>query len=78
MSISIVSQGSRHYVKHLLYLREAPIIPEVSMVGETIADVTELALLYVLLDGVQGLFLGDLERRIRRGQVDWEVVNATL
>ena len=34
------------------------------MVGEAVADITEFALLHVLLDGVQGFLLGDLERQI--------------
>lgn len=35
------------------YLREGTIIPEVAVVREAIANISELALLYILLDGVQ-------------------------
>jgi hypothetical protein len=42
------------------YLREGTVVPEVALVGEAVADEAELALLGVLLDGVEGLLLGDL------------------
>jgi hypothetical protein len=42
------------------YLGEGSVVPEVSLVGEAIADEAELALLDVLLDGVEELLLGDL------------------
>lgn len=42
------------------YLGEGAVIPEVTVVREAIADVSELALFYVLLDRVQGFFFGDL------------------
>jgi len=41
-------------------LRESTIVPQISLVGETIADVAKLALLDVLLDGVQVFFLANL------------------
>ena len=34
-------------------LWERPIVPHVAMVGETVVDITKLALLDVLFDGVQ-------------------------
>lgn len=43
------------------YAGEGTIVPEVALVGEAVADETELALLGVLLDGVQELILGDLD-----------------
>jgi len=43
------------------YLGESTIVPNVSVVGEAVADKAELALLDVLLDGVEGFILGDLE-----------------
>jgi hypothetical protein len=43
------------------YAREGAVVPEVALVGEAVADETELALLGVLLDGVQELVLGDLD-----------------
>ena len=39
------------------YLREGTIVPEVAFVREAVADESELALLDVLLDGVEGLLL---------------------
>ena len=42
------------------YLREGAVVPEITLVGEAVTDEAELALLRVLLDGVQGLLLGDL------------------
>jgi len=42
-------------------LREGAIVPQVALVGETIADIAELALLDILLDGVEELVLGDLD-----------------
>lgn len=41
-------------------LGEGAVIPEVALVGEAVADEAQLALLGVLLDGVEGLLLGDL------------------
>jgi hypothetical protein len=41
-------------------LREGTVVPEVALVGEAVPDIAELALLDVLLDGVEGLLLGDL------------------
>lgn len=43
-----------------MYLREGTVVPEITLVGEAVTDETKLALLDVLLDGVQKLFLGDL------------------
>jgi hypothetical protein len=42
------------------HLREGTVVPEVALVGEAVADEAELALLDVLLDGVELLLLGDL------------------
>lgn len=44
------------------YLREGAVVPEVALVGEAVADVAELSLLDILLNGVEGLLLGDLLR----------------
>ena len=41
-------------------LGEGTVVPEVTLVGEAVADVAELALLGVLLDRVEVLLLGDL------------------
>lgn len=45
-------------------LWEAAVVPEVSLVWEAVADEAELALLDILLDGVEGLLLGDLKLAI--------------
>jgi hypothetical protein len=42
-------------------LREGTVVPEVTLVGEAVSDVSKLALLDILLDGVEELLLGDLE-----------------
>lgn len=42
------------------HAREGTVVPEVTLVGEAVADETQLAFLGVLLDGVEELFLGDL------------------
>lgn len=42
------------------YLGEGTIVPKVAFVGEAIADISELALLDVLLNRVEELILGDL------------------
>lgn len=42
------------------YLGESTVVPEVALVGEAVADEAELALLDILLDGVEKLLLGDL------------------
>ena len=40
------------------HLRECAVVPDVAIVGETVADEAELALLDVLLDGVECFLLG--------------------
>jgi hypothetical protein len=42
------------------YAREGTVVPEVTLVGEAVANEAELALLGVLLDGVEEVILGDL------------------
>jgi hypothetical protein len=42
-------------------LRESTVVPDVTFVGEAVANETEFALLGVLKDGVELLFLGDFE-----------------
>lgn len=46
------------------YLGEGAVVPQVALVGEAVADVAKLALLDVLLDGVQELLLGDLQHEM--------------
>ena len=42
------------------HLRESTVVPDVAMMGETVANVTQSTLLDILLDGVEGLFFTDL------------------
>lgn len=42
------------------YLGESTVVPDITLVGEAVADESKLALLDVLLDGVEELLLGDL------------------
>jgi hypothetical protein len=44
----------------LLYLWEGTVVPEVALVWEAVADESKLALLNILLDRVESLFLRDL------------------
>jgi hypothetical protein len=44
----------------IAYLGEGTVVPQVALVGEAVADKAKLALLDVLLDGVEKLLLGDL------------------
>ena len=42
-------------------LRESTVIPNVAVVGETVANETQTTLLDVLLNGIEGIPFGDLE-----------------
>jgi hypothetical protein len=42
-----------------LHLRECSIVPDVTVMWEAVADVSQAALFDVLLDGIQELLLGD-------------------
>ena len=42
-------------------MRESTIVPDVTMVGEAVANVTQSTLLDILFDGVEGLFFRDLQ-----------------
>jgi len=48
------------YVNGQTYAGEGTVVPEVTLVGEAVADEAQLALLGVLLNGVEELLLGDL------------------
>ena len=50
-----------------VYLGEGTIVPEVALVREAVAHVAELALLDVLLDGIEGLLLADLFNMVSGG-----------
>ena len=45
------------------YLREGAIVPDVAMVGEAVVHKAQIALLDVLLDGIELLTSGDLQTR---------------
>jgi len=42
-------------------LREGTIVPDVTVMGEAVSNETQTTLFYVLLDGIEGLILGDLD-----------------
>lgn len=64
-SAAVRNKGGRLVEKcERAYLGEGTVVPEVALVGEAVADESELALLGVLLDGVEELLLGDLSRKI--------------
>ena len=56
------------------HAREGTVVPEVALVGEAVPDISELALLDVLLDGVECLLLGDLAVYVSNTCVDGGVV----
>ena len=45
-------------------LREGTVVPDVPVVGKAVTNKAQTVFLNVLLDGVEGLLLGDLELRI--------------
>lgn len=53
------------------YLGEGTVVPEVALVGEAVADEAQLALLGVLLDGVEELLLGDLVGVVESALCAW-------
>lgn len=53
----------------IAYLGEGTVVPQVALVGEAVADEAKLALLDVLLDGVEELLLGDLREKRRQMSV---------
>jgi len=58
-------------------LRECAVVPDVTVVGEAVANETQTTLLDVLLDGVEWLVLGDLELGIGpTGDLDNHVEDA--
>lgn len=59
------------------YLGEGTVVPEVTLVGEAVTDEAELALLGVLLDGVESLLLGDLRACQTAGTRHWRMVQLT-
>ena len=46
-------------MEQMTNLRESTVVPDVTVVREAVTDVTETALLDILLDGVERLLLGD-------------------
>lgn len=49
-----------NYKESRTYLGEGTVVPEIALVGEAIADISKLALLDVLFDGVEVLLLANL------------------
>jgi hypothetical protein len=63
----------------MTYLRKSAIVPDVAVVREAVAHKTEPAFLDILLDGIEGLFLGDFHLSIGpSGDFDDHVENAML
>ena len=61
------------------HLGEGTVVPDVAVVGEAVADEAEAALLDVLLDGVEGLLLGDLHLGVGpAGDLDDHVQDAIV
>jgi hypothetical protein len=48
------------------YLGKSTVVPDVTLVGEAVTDITKLALLNVLLNWVESIFLGDLLPKMKR------------
>ncbi len=48
-------------------MRESTIVPDVTLVRETVADISKFTLLGILNDGVHGDFLADLFKRVSKG-----------
>lgn len=61
-SLRIKFSHEAEYNMHVntTYLGESTIVPDVTLVGEAVADKAKLALLGVLLDGVVSILLADL------------------
>ena len=61
------------------HLRESAIVPDVTVVGEAVADETQAALLDVLFDGVEGLLLADFHLGVGpAGDLDDHVEDAIV
>jgi hypothetical protein len=56
-----VSKHITSTVNIKVYLREGTVVPQVTLVGETISNVSEFALLNILLNRVEFLLLGNLQ-----------------
>lgn len=61
---AMLAINGEHVWTYKSYLGEGTIVPQVALVGEAVADISKLALLDVLLDGVEELLLGDLRGEI--------------
>lgn len=56
---------SKDHSKDITDLGECTIVPDVTVVRETVADETQATLLNVLFDGIKWLFFADLHLRVR-------------
>ena len=50
----------RAEIRTSAHLRESTVVPDITVVGEAVANIAQSALLDILLDGVEGLAGGDL------------------
>lgn len=61
------------------HLRERAVVPDVTMVGEAVADETQATLFDVLFDGVEGLLLADFHLGVGpAGDLDDHVEDAIV
>ena len=61
------------------HLGESTVVPNVSVVGEAVSDVSKLAALDVLLDGVEGFLFRDLHFCVGpAGDFDDHIENAMI
>ena len=61
------------------HLRESAVVPDIAMVRETVANITQPTLLDILLDGVEGLFFTDLHFGVGpAGNLDDHVEDAVV
>lgn len=73
------SRSSKSALNKKTHLGESTVVPDVTVVGEAVADVAETTLLDVLLDGVERLAGGDLHLRVGpAGDLDDHVEDARV
>lgn len=65
MDYRLAKKRSKKQIKiRITHLRKSTIVPDITLVREAVANEAGFALFDVLLDGVEGFFLGDLEFEI--------------
>ena len=70
---------SKDQSKDITDLGKCTIVPDVTVVRETVADVTQATLLDVLFDGIKWLFFTDLHLRVRPARdLNYHVENSIV